>query len=134
MGKSLYRIFWLVSEKRKTKDNKFSLLFCRVRNWCLWALLPKWCRVSGFCWKSSAKLQGKKREGCSSWFQNDDRETRKWRISWHLWSWIIQVCFLFHVIFYHNTKAKDYSIHILQTILWAKTFKNYWKLFPNYMS
>ena len=27
--------------KKKTKDDKFSHLFWKRRNWCLWALLPK---------------------------------------------------------------------------------------------
>ena len=129
MGKSPCRIFWSVSENKKTKDEKFSHLFCKGRNWCLWALLPKWCRISAFCWKSSAKFQEEKREGCSSLFQNDNWETRKWGSTCHLRSWIIQVCFLLHAIFYHKTIIKDYSIHVLKTILWAKTLKNYSNFF-----
>ena len=60
MGKSLCRIFWLVSEKEKTKYDKFIHLLCKGRNWCLWALLPKWCRITAFCWKSSANFQEEK--------------------------------------------------------------------------
>ena len=129
MGKSLCRIFWLVSKKKKTKDDKLSHLFCKRRNWCLWALLPKWCRISAFCWKSLAKFEEEKHEGCSSWLQNDNWETRKWDCTCHLQSWIIQVCFLLHAIFYHKTIIKNYSIHVLKTILWAKTLKNYSNFF-----
>ena len=33
--------FLLVFEKKKTKDDTFSHLFCKGRDWCLLALLPK---------------------------------------------------------------------------------------------
>ena len=125
MGTSLCRIFWLVSEKKKTKDDQLSYLFCKGRNWCLWAVLPKWFRISAFYRKSSAKFQEEKREGCSFWFQNDNLEARKWGSMCHLRRWIIQVCFLLYTILYHKTIIKDYSIYVLKTILLAKTLKNY---------
>ena len=58
-------------------------------------------------------------------FKKNDRETRKGGNSCHLRGWIIQVCFLLHAIFYHNTKIKDHNIHVIETILRTKTLQNY---------
>ena len=116
---------------RKRKEKMISSVICSVREGTdvCGPFLPKWCRISAFCWKSSAKFQEEKREGCSSWFENDNREARKRGSTCHPQSWIIQGCFLLHASFYHKTKIKDYSIHVLKTILWAKTLKNYSNFF-----
>ena len=123
MRKLLYKIFWFVSEIKNQKMINSVIYSARVG-----------ADVCGPCyqndvesqyWKSSLKLQEKKRQGCSSWFQNYDYLTRKWENTRHQRSWIMQVCFLLHVIFYQKTNIKYYSIHVLKTILSTKTLKKY---------
>ena len=118
--------FW----ENKT-DDKFSHLFCKVRDWCLWVYLPSDVKSQHFVENIQQSFKKRSMRDAVLHFKMII-ETRKWGSTCHLRTWIIQVCFLLHAIFYHKIIIKDYSIHVLKAILWAKTPKTIQTFFELY--